>query len=225
MIKETLSTDSARKFYDFWGARYDWFSIYEARAKARALELLDLEPGLSVLNVGVGTGVEHLEIKSGISPGGIAYGLDIAPNMIEVARQRTAAPLCLADGRYLPYGSKSFDRLFSAYTLDLIPASDLPAMLSGFLRVLKPGGRMVLVSLTEGVDTPSRALVSVWKAAYAISPVTCGGCRPLLLAQLIRQAGLDLLEREVIVQLGVPSEICVAVRNQDPPIVFDTLRG
>ena len=109
-----------------------------------------------------------------------------------------------------PSHSKADVRLLASYVLDLLPAGDLPAALAGFRRVLRPGGRMVIVSLTEGVTAPSRLIVALWKAVYSVSPLACGGCRPLQLSEMVCQAGFDNIEREVIVQLGVPSEIVIA---------------
>jgi len=212
MIQETLTPTAARRYYDLIGARYDWFAFYEARAKQLALELLDLAPGQSVLNVGMGTGKESLAIQEAIRPGGAAFGVDLSPAMLLAARQRNLPALCQADGRWLPFAGESFDRLLSTYVLDLIPAWDLISMLSGYRRLLKPGGRLVLLSLTEGVDQASRGFVRLWKLAYNLSPIACGGCRPLQLTGLVEEAGLSLLQREVIVQWGVPSEVIVAVR-------------
>jgi SAM-dependent methyltransferase len=56
-----------------------------------SLELLDLSPGLLVLDVGVGTGREHLHIQESISPAGVAYGLDLSGVMLDLCRQRTGA--------------------------------------------------------------------------------------------------------------------------------------
>lgn len=207
---DTLNTESVRRYYDFWGKRYDLFSFYEAKAKERALELLDLKPGHKVLNVGLGTGKDQLQILDQVASGGIAFGVDVSLNMLRTALKRTGPTLVEADGRSLPFSNGSFDRLYSAYTLDLIPSTDLLDMLTGFRRVLKPGGQMVLLSLTEGVSFASRAFVSVWKTAYSVSPISCGGCRPLVLTELVRKAGFTILSREVVVQFAVPSEICVA---------------
>ncbi len=203
-------------FYDRLGARYDWFTAYEGHAKTRALELLDLQPGLRLLNVGVGTGKEHKVIEQRIAPTGIAVGLDLSQEMLKVTQRRTLSPLCQADARWLPFYSQSFDRLISTFTLDVIPTVELPGLLHDLWRVLKPGGRLVLVSLTEGVTLPSRAIVGLWKLAYKISPVTCGGCRPLQLAQLVDQAGFTNIQSQVIVQLGIPSEILTACREREP---------
>ena len=96
--------------------------------------------------------------------------------------------------------------------LDLLPIADIPHLIEGFYSVLTPGGRLVVVALTEGVDIPSRALVAVWKAAYSISPVSCAGCRPLQLSRLVEKAGFERVSREVVVQLAVPSEILAATK-------------
>lgn len=212
MIEDTISFSAAQQFYDWLGAGHDRAEFYEGRAKQCGLEYLSLQPGQRVLNVGVGTGKEHRQIKAAVAPGGQAVGLDLSPVMLQLTQKRTGAPLCRANACFLPYSSASFDALFSSYMLDLIPADLLPSILAEFYRGLKPGGRLVLVSLTEGVNLPSRLLVGAWKATYAISPLACGGCRPLQLAGLVTNAGFRRVERDVVVQFGFPSEIIVAQR-------------
>ena len=211
MIEETISTEAARRYYSWLGAKHDRAEFYESRAKKYGLARLELEPGQQVLNVGVGTGKAHLLLQAAIAPDGLAFGLDLSPVMLKLAHARTGAPLCQSDARRLPFAPASFDCVLSTYVLDLLPARNLPNLLVGFRRVLKPGGRMVLVSLTEGVTLPSRALVALWKMAYAVSPMACGGCRPLQLAGMVSQAGFGQVQRQVVIQMGVPSEVIVAV--------------
>jgi demethylmenaquinone methyltransferase/2-methoxy-6-polyprenyl-1,4-benzoquinol methylase len=212
VIEETISPEAARRFYDRLGQGHDWAERYEGRAKKLALARLDLSPGQRVLNVGVGTGQEHAQIQSAVTPDGLAFGLDLSPVMLKLTQDRLGVPLCEANAGRLPFTHASFDRLFSTYVLDLISAAQLPSLLTEFHRLLKPGGRLALVSLTEGVTLPSKILVGLWKMAYAVSPVACGGCRPVQLAGLVGQAGFSQVEREVVVQLGIPSEIIVARR-------------
>lgn len=212
MIKNTLSTRSAQRFYDLIGKRYDRFEFYESRAKNHALKLLDLTPGIKILNVGVGTGKQQIQIQANIEPGGIAFGLDISPVMLNFARSRSSSPFCRADTHHLPLAPSSFDRLYAAYVLDLIPLGEIPAILKQYYLVLRPGGRMVLLALTEGVDVPSRAVVGAWKLVYNLSPILCGGCRPLVLTDLVQEAGFRIVSREVIVQKAVPSEILAAIK-------------
>ncbi len=212
MIQETISSEEARRFYDRLGSGHDWAERYESRAKTRAIVGLGLAAGQRVLDVGVGTGKEQARLMAAVAPNGQVVGIDISPVMLGLTRSRTGASVCLADARHLPFADGGFDRLFCAYVLDLIQAADLSGILTEFRRVLKPGGRLALVSLTEGVDPASRLLVAVWKLAYAVSPVACGGCRPLRLARLVERAGLEVLSRDVVVQLGVPSEVVIAAR-------------
>ena len=212
MIEETLSTQAAQKFYDKLGPGHDRAEIYEGKAKQRGLAMLNPQPGQHVLNVGVGTGKEHALLQAAVAPDGLAFGLDLSPVMLRLAFGRTGTPLCRANAVALPYSTATFDSLFSSYLLDLLPAALLSQLLAGFYRVLKPGGQLVLVSLTEGVDLPSRALVGLWKAAYAVSPMACGGCRPLQLAGFVEAAGFSLVQREVVVQLAFPSEVIFAIK-------------
>lgn len=212
MDEKILPTPAAQRFYDRIGSRYDWFEFYEGQAKERAHEALDLAHGLRILSVGVGTGKDLAKIIEEITPEGIADGLDISPVMLHLTQERTTALVCQAYARQLPYASHSFDRLYAAYVLDLLPFADLPGLIDDFYRVIKSGGRIVITALTEGVDLPSRALIAIWKGVFALSPAMCGGCRPLELLNIVRKAGFKQLEREVIVQLGIPSEIIIATK-------------
>ncbi len=210
MIQETISTESARRFYNWLGAGHDRAEFYESKAKNLALQRLELAAGQHVLNVGVGTGKIHQQLKAAIAPNGLAFGLDISTVMLRLSQARTGCPLCQANARRLPFATHSFDRLISTFVLDLLPLRHLPGLLVNFKRVLKPGGRMVLVSLTEGVTASSRLLVGLWKITYAISPIACGGCRPLQLEALVQRAGFSAIQREVVVQAGIPSEVITA---------------
>ena len=213
MPEKILPTTAAQNFYDRIGSRYDWFEFYEGRAKEQAFKALQLKNGLKVLSVGVGTGKELGRIQAAISPGGTAFGLDLSPVMARLTRERTGPTVCRADARKLPYADQGFDRLYAGYVLDLLPLADLSQLLRDFWRVLSPQGELVILALTEGVDLPSRALVSIWKGVFAISPAMCGGCRPLELLELVQMAGFIDIKRQVIVQAGVPSELISAHKN------------
>jgi demethylmenaquinone methyltransferase/2-methoxy-6-polyprenyl-1,4-benzoquinol methylase len=211
--QKTLSLQTVQRIYDLIGKRYDWFGMYDAKAKECALERLNLVPGLHILDVGMGSGKEHVRIQSAVEPGGSAIGIDISWQMLSVSHRRCHSPLCQADARFLPFRSDYFDRIYVAYVLDLMAVADLPNSMQEFKRVLKPGGCLVIAALTEGINSASRMLVATWKAVYAISPVVCAGCRPLQLMDFLKNAGFSSIQREVIVQLAVPSEIVTAQKD------------
>ncbi len=137
MITDTLPPQDVLRLYDRIGPRYDWFAALEGHAKALAFEHLDLSPGMQVLDVGVGTGREHLRIQEMIAPGGLAFGLDLSRVMLRLCQSRTGAPLCQADACCLPYPADNFDRLYVAYVLDLFPLSSIPAALDEFRARIK----------------------------------------------------------------------------------------
>jgi demethylmenaquinone methyltransferase/2-methoxy-6-polyprenyl-1,4-benzoquinol methylase len=213
MIEDTISPARARRFYDRIGARYDWAEFYESEAKRLARQMLELEPGDKLLNIGIGTGKAHTEFTHAVEPGGMACGLDLSPVMARLANRRTGAPVVEADARFLPFGSSGFTAIYAAYVLDLMPAADIPRVLDHLFRVLAPGGRVLLLSLTEGEDFASRSLVAAWKFIYSFAPLACGGCRPLVLSEWVTAAGFVIMARETVVQWGVPSEIILASRS------------
>jgi demethylmenaquinone methyltransferase/2-methoxy-6-polyprenyl-1,4-benzoquinol methylase len=206
-----ISRNSIQHFYDRAAGFYSWFSIFESEAKNTAVENLELAPGQKLLNVGLGTGSEQQDFLSCIVPGGTVIGIDLSFKMLQVASVTSKGFLCQGDARDLPFTKASFDRIYCAFVLDLVNEEEIPAWLAGFRRVLKPGGKMVLLSLVEGVDQRSKMLVSAWKQLYRIDPRICGGCRPLELSRWAAEAGFECIERRVIVQLGLPSEVFVAI--------------
>lgn len=205
-----LSSETVRRWYDAVGSGIERAERYESRAKALAIRLLAVTPGTRILNVGVGAGHEQRQLQDSTGTHGMTIGLDVSSGMLAYARQRVAAPYCRADIRAMPFQDHSFDFIFSAYVLDLLPNEDLLDTLREMRRALRPGGRVGLVSLTEGVNVWSRAFVAVWKWRYRRFPASLGGCRPLALRGLVARAGFLVLHHSVGVQRGFPSEIVVA---------------
>ena len=210
----TISADETRRFYNNRGRRDPFSLFFEQRAKQAGLARLALEPGMRVLNVGVGPGEEQSAIQRAIAPGGVAYGVDIAREMLRLAQEETPAPanrgLYEADARFLPFPQGSFDRVFSSYMLDLIPTAGVPQILGEMRRVLARNGRLVLVGLTPGVTLGSRLLMGAWTTLYRVAPARLGGCRPVRLAHPMLKAGFGRVQRDVVVQAGMPSEVIVA---------------
>jgi ubiquinone/menaquinone biosynthesis C-methylase UbiE len=67
---KTLTTKKAQWIYDLIGKRYDWFAVFDQRAKQRRLELLNPKPGEHILEVGVRTGKALPQLLARVLPGG-----------------------------------------------------------------------------------------------------------------------------------------------------------
>jgi len=209
MIRDTISAASARRYYDRLGRWHDWAERYEGRARRRALALLAPQAGERILEVGPGTGRDLASIAAAVGSGA-AVGVDLSAEMLRITRARSAAYLIQADARRIPLRDCSIDGAYAAYVLDLIPLADLSRVLMELRRVLRADARLVVVSLTDGVTVTSKVVVAAWRTLYRISPIICGGCRPVHLSQLVTRAGFVVSHREVRVQLGVPSEVICA---------------
>ena len=208
-----------QEIYDRTAAFYDEVvAEHQAKAKEQALELLARHPGERFLEVGCGTGWAFRRVLSRSGPTG-ALGIDAAPGMLAVAGRRLLEeheggypPLALADARALPFAAAAFDCLLTTYTLEVLPLQDITAVLQECLRVLRPGGRLVAVNLTEG-EGEDAAVTEEWKRGYAADPEYFSGSRPLLLSGLIERAGFRDVRRQYSGHgRGWPSEIISAFR-------------
>jgi len=164
-----------------------------------------------VLEVAVGGGEFHsmLAKTAGLRR---CVGVDLSAPMLARARKRLEAgglgrrDLCRADALSLPFGRAAFDILFNLYMLDLLLEEDVPAVLKEFARVLKPGGRLVILSMAEQSPTVN----AIWMWLYGRSPVLVGGCRPVPVAQTLASNGWKISLREQISQGGFRSELILA---------------
>jgi ubiquinone/menaquinone biosynthesis C-methylase UbiE len=195
------------KFYDLAAPVYGfWAALTESRAHRRALAALG---GQDVLEVAIGTGADLAALAADASRGR-TVGADLSRGMLKRARRRCGpeALLCQADARALPFPSASFDSILNCYMVDLLPESDIPAVLREFQRVLRPGGRLVLAAMGRQGTVVQRA----WMASYRLAPLLVGGCRPVGSARWLKGPEWRLEAQEQISQMGFRSELLVARR-------------
>ncbi len=191
--------------YDIWGV------LTESKARKRALALAQIRDGESILEVAVGTGLTFREILKA-NPHGHNAGIDLTPAILEKARRRAAKSglnnydLSQGDAYTLQFPNRQFDLLVNNYLFDLLPEEDFVTVLSEFKRVLKPGGRLILINMTQGVRFYQR----FWEAVYQLNPKWLGGCRGVLLSPALKATGFEQIHREAVSQLGFPSEIITA---------------
>ncbi len=219
MIEAKAPIDRIRRAYDLWSHFYGTLAVpLERKPRMMGLEQAGIRPHERVLEVAVGPGATLLGILRRVDRTNVVYGVDLSPKMLEKARRLASAAgytnvdLRVADARQLPFPDGVFDVLYNSYMLDLIPLSDLPAVLSEFKRVLQPGGRLVLVNMSKADDgrcTWSERLYT-WLPARWV-PYLMGGCRPVLMEGLVREGGFVGVRREFIRHI-VPSEIVTATK-------------
>jgi arsenite methyltransferase len=135
--------------------------------------LIELRPGQIVLDLGSGGGIDVLLSARRVAPGGKAYGLDMTPEMHDLAR-RNQAEAGVANAEFLhgtieaiPLPAESVDVIISNCVVNL--SGDKPAVLAEALRVLRPGGRLAIsdLVLTRPLPAHLAGLVGLWVGCVA----------------------------------------------------------
>jgi len=133
--------------------------------RQRAVDRAEVGPGDDALDVCCGTGDLALELRRRIGPDGRVVGCDFSDPMLELARRKSGeqglpVEFGWADALELPYGDASFDAVtvgFGARNL-----ADLERGLAEMARVLRPGGRLVILEITRPQREPLATFYSLW---------------------------------------------------------------
>lgn len=216
----TLSYEGAKRFYDRLGSRQDWQAFYEDPAVGEMIAHARLESALAVCEFGCGTGRLAARLLAGTLPADATWlALDISDEMVRLATARLtpwagrARVVRTAGPPLIPHGDAGFDRLVSAYVLDLLGDDDIAAVLVEAHRVLQPGGLLCLVGLTFGTTLWSRAIAALWQRIHARRPQWLGGCRPVALRERLNGQLWAPVHHGVRNSYGICSEILVTARR------------
>jgi ubiquinone/menaquinone biosynthesis C-methylase UbiE len=140
------------------GWRYDlmlWWANLRSHGKWQALQqksvdLANFQAGEKVLDVGCGTGTFSLQARARVGTTGSVSGIDPGPRQIARARAKAARYGQTIDFRvgmieHLPFPDQSFDVVLSTFMMHVLPDELKSQGLSEIIRVLKPGGRLLIV--------------------------------------------------------------------------------
>ena len=134
--------------------------------RQRAAEKTGLGAGDSALDVCCGTGDFALELAARVTPGGHVVGCDFSEPMLDLAREKVAARRAegvrfeWADALQLPYDGERFDAVTVGFGVRNL--ADLDRGLREMARVLKPGGRAVILEITQPTRPPLSLFYSLW---------------------------------------------------------------
>jgi ubiquinone/menaquinone biosynthesis C-methylase UbiE len=117
-----------------------------------------VQPGESLLDVGCGTGTLAILGKATVGPTGTVCGIDASPEMIARARSKaTKAGVAIqfenGAAQALPFGDASFDVGLATLMLHHLGRPARRELVSELNRVIKPGGRVLLVDFARAAAT------------------------------------------------------------------------
>lgn len=141
-----------RNIFDDTAADYDRIEAMLAwgsgsRYRRQALIRGGLAPGMKVLDVGVGTGLVAAQACTIVGDAALVTGIDPSPGMLAASKLPKAMALLEGRAESLPFPDNHFDFLSMGYALRHI--SDLGIAFAEFERVLKPGGRLCILEITQ----------------------------------------------------------------------------
>jgi demethylmenaquinone methyltransferase / 2-methoxy-6-polyprenyl-1,4-benzoquinol methylase len=157
--------------FDHIAGRYDLLnSVMTAGLhhawRVRAADRAEVGPGDSVLDVCCGTGDLAFELARRVSPGGHVVGCDFSEPMLDLAREKAAKagaePVRFewADALQLPYDAGRFDAVTVGFGVRNF--ADRDRGLREMARVLRPGGRLVVLEFTAPTRPPFSTFYSLW---------------------------------------------------------------
>jgi demethylmenaquinone methyltransferase / 2-methoxy-6-polyprenyl-1,4-benzoquinol methylase len=162
----TLTEPQVRAMFDRIAGFYDVMNTVMTaglhhRWRARAADLAALGAGDSALDVACGTGDLAIELSRRVGGDGEVIGSDFAQEMLERARVKAPAlQWDLGNALDLPYVSNRFDAATVGFGARNF--SDLDRGLAEMARVIKPGGRVVVLEITTPRKPPLSTFYSLW---------------------------------------------------------------
>ena len=130
------------------------------RYRRDALRRAGLQPGMCILDVGTGTGLLAREIVHLAGSSDRVVALDPSRSMMVAGRREMSLPFVQGLGQRLPFPDAHFDLVTMGYALRHVP--DLDQTFEEYRRVLKPGGRLLLLEITPPASPIGFALARVY---------------------------------------------------------------
>jgi demethylmenaquinone methyltransferase/2-methoxy-6-polyprenyl-1,4-benzoquinol methylase len=203
--------EQTRAFYNKISRVYDLLSDRsEAPVRREGLELLNPRRGERILEIGFGTGHTLVAIANAVGSEGTALGLDLSDEMVrltasalELSRVLGRTQLRRGDAAHLPYEAASIDAVFMSFTLELFDDAEIPRVLSECRRVLRRGGRLVVVGMSK--SRRHDPVVEAFEWAHHHFPNVLD-CRPIHVRESLSDVGFTVT-KALITRMWIPVEI------------------
>ena len=187
--------------YARWAPVYDAiFGVITNSAINRTMRVLNALPPGRILEIGVGTGLALPRYKREHR----ITGIDLSPDMLARARARVerdklanVEALDEADATRLAFADQSFDAAVAMFLITVVP--DPIAVLSEAVRVVRPGGRIVLANHFSAESGP-RAAFETWLSRFSAS---LGWNPEFPVERVLGQPGMKEIARQSLQPLGI----------------------
>lgn len=216
-VLRVLQTKGETKaFYNKIAKVYDLLSEHSERAMREAgIRFLAPSLGERLLEIGFGTGHVLVELAKGVGPTGTILGIDISESMVAQTQELLEredltgrVQLSCGDAEELPYDTGSVDGIFMCFTLELFDTPEMPRVLAECRRILRSGGRIVVVAVSK--EGQQGLVVRVFEWTHRHFP-NLMDCRPIYARHALESAGF-VTEEHMVESMWVPVEIVRAAK-------------
>jgi demethylmenaquinone methyltransferase/2-methoxy-6-polyprenyl-1,4-benzoquinol methylase len=214
----TRTRKDAKTLYNTISRWYDIFAgSSEQKCWDACIQKLDVKEGEQVLEIGFGTGTCLLKLAESVGDSSKVYGVDISEGMCEITQQKInkaglnkRVNLLCADAIPLPFDTNMFDAVIMNFTLELFDTPEIPRLLSECRRVLRPYGRIGVVSLSKK-HGPSM-MTTMYELSHRWFPRIVD-CRPIFVEDAVVTAGFKIEDATNHSLWGLPVVALVSTKK------------
>ena len=217
-MRKTSSSKDIKKAYSRLSYVYTIFeSFFEKKLRRKSLELLKVNKGDVVLEIGFGTGYNLIELAKLVGDNGKVYGIDLTPEMIEISKKRLKknnlekrVKLVQGSATKLPFGGNSFNIVYVSNVLELFSDKDIKKVLKEIKRVLKINGKVCVIDVAKtGYENSKSLKLYLWFnkkfPSYTSSPIDA--------EKYLKNSRFKIIKKEMVKILKFfPMQIVIAKR-------------
>lgn len=217
ILRVLQSKEETQAYYNKIARFYDALAERtEQPMRELGLRKLAAQAGEHILEIGFGTGHCLAEIARAVGPNGKAYGLEISEAMLDLTRRlleqnglADRVELTHGDAAQLPYPNASLHGIFTSFTLELFDTPEIPKVLSECRRVLRPGGRLVVVALSKVGKAGLVTKAYEWTHKHFPNLMDC---RPIYVRRALEATGFRIADSQVD-RMWVAVEIVSGIKD------------
>lgn len=217
VLRVLQTKEETKAFYNKIAKVYDVLAEHsEAPVRKAGLEMLNVQTGQHVLEIGFGTGHCLIELARAVGPSGKIFGIDLSDKMVEISQKLAEKEglddrieLACGDALHLPYEPESFDSLFMSFTLELFDTPEIPLVLAECKRVLKPGGRIVVIGMSRIL--PDGLVMEIFEWTHRHFPNYLD-CRPIMVRQAFEDSGFHICDSKIM-KMWINVEVVCGIKH------------